>query len=48
MLTATSGVNRDKTIAAYGPGAIQSVLDSFSQLFTIQVIGAATSLDQLK
>lgn len=48
MLKATSGINRGKTIAAYGPGAIQSVLDSSSQLFAIQVVGAATSIDQLK
>lgn len=47
MLKAIS-VQRDTTIAAYRPDAIQSVLETASELFAIQIVGSATSLDQLK
>lgn len=47
-LKAGSGIQRDTTIAAYRPDAIQSVLETASQLFAVQIVGAATSLDQLK
>lgn len=47
-LKATTVIHRNITIAAYHPDAIQNVLNSASGLFAIQVVGAATSLDQLK
>ena len=47
-LKAGSVIQRDTTIAAYRPDAIQSVLETASQLFAVQIVGAATSLDQLK
>lgn len=47
-LIASSLIHREKHIAAYHPDAFQTVLNSASELFAIQVVGAATSLDQLK
>lgn len=47
-LKAASVVQRDTTIAAYRPDAIQGVLETASELFAIQIVGGATSLDQLK
>lgn len=50
-LIAGSFIHRNSTnttIAAYRPDAIQSVLETASELFAIQIVGAATSLDQLK
>lgn len=45
---AASLAQRDTTIAAYRPDAIQGVLETASELFAVQIVGAATSLDQLK
>ena len=47
-LKAGSIVQRNTIIAAYRPDAIQSVLETASQLFAVQIVGAATSLDQLR
>lgn len=47
-LIAASLIHREKDIAAYHPDAFLTVLNSASELFAIQVVGAATSLDQLK
>lgn len=48
VLKAVSVIQRDTTIAAYRPDAFQSVLETASELLAIQILGAATSLDQLK
>lgn len=47
-LKVASVAQRDTSIAAYRPDAILSVLETASELLAIQIIGAATSLDQLK
>ncbi|MCJ1463744.1 hypothetical protein MMC07_002353 [Pseudocyphellaria aurata] len=44
----TSVLHKNDAIAAYGPHAIQALFDTASELFAIQVVGLATSLDQLK
>ncbi|MCJ1430083.1 hypothetical protein MMC29_007998 [Sticta canariensis] len=47
-LKATPVTHRNVTIAGCHPDAIHNVLDSASGLLAVQVVGAATSLDQLK
>lgn len=48
LKAASANPRRHRLIAAYGPGAKQGALEVASELFAVQIVGAATSLDELK